>query len=75
LIENARGLPVPNLKKWRDWNVLTQKELAAKAKVAEATIINIERGENARQDIVRKIAEALGITPQQLLYEEPQISK
>jgi DNA-binding XRE family transcriptional regulator len=69
--QDGRGLPVPYLKAWRDWRLLTQKELADKAKVSEATIVSIENGANARLITIRKLATALGITAEELAREMP----
>lgn len=67
----VRGAVVPHLSAWRRSQALTQGELAIKAKVARSTVIRAEGGEPISLPNVRKVAEALGISVQQLLREEP----
>ena len=47
--------------------VLTQVDLAMKAGVSEATVVSAEKGEPIRISTVRKLAVALGASPQELL--------
>ena len=70
--ENDKGQAVPYLKAWRDWKLLTQQELSVRADVAESTIVSIERGGNARLATIRKLATALGITPEELVRSNPK---
>ena len=56
------------LREWRLAKVMTQEELAQRSGVTEATISRIESGQReARISTVRKLAGALGITPQELI--------
>jgi transcriptional regulator with XRE-family HTH domain len=55
------------LREWRIQKVLTQKELAERAGVAEITVAAIERGVQLPSPRTsRKLAEALGIEPTQI---------
>lgn len=58
------------LRYWRLQRFLTQKELAEKAKVAEITISNIERGTPPRMSTAKALARALEIQPQDLYTTE-----
>lgn len=58
------------LKEWRQRRLLTQDDLAKKSGVGTATIARIEAGQGARLSTLRRLAEALEITPDQLLGEE-----
>ena len=61
-------MELPNLRRWRLQRFLTQRELAAKAGVTQATVHRIESGAaRARISTIRKLAEALGIAPQELI--------
>lgn len=47
--------------------LLTQRELAQKAKVAKSTVYLIEAGEhNPRLSIIRRLSEALGVEPTEI---------
>jgi transcriptional regulator with XRE-family HTH domain len=59
------------LREWRDHLALTQLEVAERSGVGIATIYRIERGQAALPSTRRKLAEALGITPAQLLEGPP----
>ena len=59
---------VTKLKEYRDRKVWTQEELAAKAKVAKSTIVQLERGQaEGRPATIRKLAKALGVEPEALV--------
>jgi len=66
--ERLTGLQLPHLRAWRARRALTQNELAERAGVARNTVARTERGEVARFPTVRKFAEALGITVEQLQH-------
>jgi DNA-binding XRE family transcriptional regulator len=67
-----RGVPLPFLSAWRFKRLLTQQQLADLAGVQQHTIYRIEtRGDKAEFKTVRKIAEALQITPEELLEVNP----
>jgi transcriptional regulator with XRE-family HTH domain len=60
-----------NLKKLRVLNALTQAELAQKAGLTPAAVARIERNEaEPRMTNLRKLAEALGVKPHQLVRGE-----
>lgn len=70
--EKASGRQyIPNLKLWRLNALLSQEDLAAKAGVAETTIVRIEKGEKANELTLWRLAKGLEITPEQLLHEKP----
>jgi transcriptional regulator with XRE-family HTH domain len=58
---------VPKLKSVREQRLLTQRELGAKASVHEVTVARLETGANAQFSTIRKLAEALGVQPEELL--------
>lgn len=58
------------LRYWRQQRLLTQKELAERSRVSELTISNIERGTPPRFSTVRKLAEKLGIAPEEMYTTE-----
>ncbi len=59
-----------NLKEARTRRLLTQKELAEKADVSAATVVNIERNnQEPHFRTIRKLAKALDIDPTVLLGE------
>ena len=57
------------LRRWRQRRLLTQEELAEKAGVGVATIARIEAGQGARLSTLRKLAQALDVTADELLGE------
>jgi transcriptional regulator with XRE-family HTH domain len=52
--------------------VITQAQLAEKAGVTEATVVAAEKGRKVRISTVRKLAQALGVTPQELVNTDPK---
>ena len=60
------------LKEFREARFLTQKELAAKAKVGEATIARLEKG--VQQPAFRRLVSALAVQPSELEIREEQES-
>ena len=57
-----------NLKELRTLNALTQEELAEKAKITATALSRIERNEaEPRPKTLRKLAEALGVSPAELI--------
>jgi transcriptional regulator with XRE-family HTH domain len=58
------------LREWRQRRLLTQEELADKAGVGVTTIVRIEAGQGARISTLRKLAQALEITPEQLMGDD-----
>jgi transcriptional regulator with XRE-family HTH domain len=60
-----------NLKRLRVLNALTQAELAQKAGLTPAAVARIERNEaEPRMTNLRKLAEALGVGPHELVRGE-----
>jgi transcriptional regulator with XRE-family HTH domain len=60
-----------NLKRLRVLNALTQEELSQKAGLTPAAVARIERNEaEPRMTTLRKLAEALGIEPHELVKGE-----
>ena len=58
------------LKEIRTRRLLTQEELAEKASVSAATVVNIERNnQEPRFRTIRKLAKALEVDPTELLGE------
>jgi len=58
------------LREWRQRRLLSQEELARKAGVGVTTVIRIEGGQGARLSTLRKLADALDVTADQLLGED-----
>jgi DNA-binding XRE family transcriptional regulator len=73
----ARHLPrptlvrVPSLLYWRLQRGYAQPELARRAGTTRVTIGRLENGGETRPTMVRKLAEALGIEPGDLMREPP----
>lgn len=66
-----RGVPVPYLRAWRLRKLLKQEELAMRADVSRPTIQRGERGETLSIDNVKKIAQALEISDEELRFTNP----
>lgn len=66
----GKMLKLPRLGTIREAQYLSQYELANRAKVARSTIARIEQGEEARYETIRKLATALGVTPDELVGRE-----
>ncbi len=62
-------MEVARLKHWRRRRALSQKELAEKSGVGQATIARIETGHGARPATVRALAAALEVSIEELLGE------
>jgi transcriptional regulator with XRE-family HTH domain len=58
---------LPRLREWRERRALTQDELAQKAEVSRGTVNRIEQGHEAFPPTVRKLAQALGVDPGELI--------
>ncbi len=61
------GLAVKGLRYWRRRRALTQHDLAERSGVAQVTIARVETGSTARPSTVRRLAEALDVTIDQLM--------
>ena len=65
-----------NVRRLRELSALSQRELAARAKLSVTTVNRIEIGRRKPMPkTVRKLAEALGVTPEELLTEQPRLMK
>ena len=63
---NVRGDSL--IKAWREHLGFTQKELAEKAGIKQPALARLEKaGSKPRQSTLKKIADALGISPEQLV--------
>ena len=66
-----KGVTVPFLRAWREWKALEQSELGKRARITSTTISRLENGASARLGTIAKLADALGITREQLLHSQP----
>lgn len=58
---------VPMIKAWREHIGITQSELAARMGVSQAAVAKLEKTDaNPRGATLKKVAEAMGISPAQL---------
>lgn len=55
------------LREWRERRALTQNQLAEKAGVSRATVVRLEKGYSAVPPTLRKLADALGVDPAELI--------
>ena len=63
-----------NVRRLRVLHALSQRELAEQAKLSVTTVNRIETGQRKPMPrTVRKLAEALGVTPEELLAEQPRL--
>ena len=64
--------PTPRLRELRLARLLSQAALAEKAGVARDSVRNLEKPNGvARAETIRRLAEALGVEPQQLMRQPP----
>ena len=64
------------MRRLRELRALSQRELAAVAKLSVTTVNRVETGQRKPLPrTVRKLAEALGVTPEELLAEQPRLMK
>jgi transcriptional regulator with XRE-family HTH domain len=64
-----RGISLPHLRELRQSRGLSQKELGEQARVSSGTVYRLENGlRGAYPGTVRKLATALGVAPEALLY-------
>lgn len=70
----AWGIATPHLRAWREFRVLTQLELAGRSGVSNSLISRIEKGtKRPGPTSIGKLADALGITREQLVHEQPPV--
>lgn len=63
-----------NLRRLRELRALSQRELAACAGLSVTTVNRIEGSRHKPMPrTVRKLAEALGVSPEELLTEQPRL--
>jgi DNA-binding XRE family transcriptional regulator len=68
-----RGLALRHLKAWRDLRLMAQAELAEKSGMSRSAITRAEKGdEPVNLANIRRIAKALKITTDELLYTSPE---
>jgi len=61
-----------NLKRWREYRLMTQQELADAAELGVASIVRIENNHTApRFSTIKKLANALDLEARQLISERP----
>jgi transcriptional regulator with XRE-family HTH domain len=64
---------VTKMKALREEKVLSQRELASMAGLTQMTVWRIENGyRDARPGTIRKLAQALGVEPKELVKKEDQ---
>ena len=69
-MRKTRGIALPHLIAWRKKRLMTQRDLAAVSGVSQSSITQLETGEHtARVATVRKLAEALNVTTDDLLRD------
>src|SRR5260221_12631990 len=72
MAERIRGAPLTHLQAWRRVGTMAQQELAQAAKLSSSTVLRAERGDEIVSfPNIRKLAAALGITPEQLQAGPP----
>lgn len=71
MAERTRGVPIPHLRAWRQAKYLSQLELGERAGLSRITITRAERGESIGFPNIRKLAAALGVTPDDLVHSDP----
>ncbi len=62
----------PSLRYWRWRLAVPQTELAQRAKMNISTVQRLERGGSARLWTINRLAEALEVTPADLMGQPPQ---
>lgn len=65
--------PLEHLWQWRRFRGLSVRELGEMAGVSYVTISRLEHGQGAMPSTIKKLAGALNITREQLLYTQPQL--
>jgi len=74
-MERVRGVELPYLRAWRIRKAMSQGELIERTRLARSTVARAETGKEVVSfPNIRKIADALGITPEQLMRVDPDTS-
>jgi len=60
-------MKAPALRAQREHRALSQRELADLAQVSRRTVTSLESGSDAHPVTIRKLAEALGVDPAELM--------
>lgn len=69
------GIQLPHLRAWRRKRFWAQDELAAKVGRTKGAISAVENGKPTSLVTIRRLAEAFGISPEQLINEGPDSQK
>ncbi len=56
-----------HLRRCREERAMTQRQLSERSGVTQATIVHAEKGGDTRPTTVRKLADALGVEPKELI--------
>jgi ribosome-binding protein aMBF1 (putative translation factor) len=71
-MKRERGVTLPYLRAWRRRRAMSQGELVQRVDLARSTVARAETGsEIVSFPNIRKLADALGITPEQLMRVDP----
>jgi transcriptional regulator with XRE-family HTH domain len=68
----AAGMALPRLKRIRLQKSFSQADLAARAGIAPRTVTSAEAGYGVSLRTTRKLAEVLGVEPDELRAESPE---
>lgn len=58
------------LRRIREEQALTQRQLAERSSITQATIVHAEKGGDVRPTTLRRLADALGVHPRELIGNE-----
>jgi transcriptional regulator with XRE-family HTH domain len=58
---------LPRLRQLRIERALSQRDLCERSGVTQTTIVNAEKGKETRVSTLRKLADALGVDPRELI--------
>lgn len=72
MAQDSRDIALPYLRAWREQRIMTQGELAERAGITSATISRIENGAGAKLRTIARLADALGISREQLIRSQPE---
>ncbi len=68
---SPHGAAVPHLRAWRLRKLMSMRMLSESARISTNTINALEKGGYARFDTISKLAKALGISSEDLVFKEP----